>query len=124
MQASPIAEPTPATETQWHFTLHSANDEFRRAAAALDDAFFSTFEKHWAWLRERHADGRILFSGPNMKTMMGIIVYARLSTEEVESDLQTEPFVAAGWRTVEVLRWDVHQIMGIGRFALPPEFGS
>ena len=122
MQASPIAEPTQPGATQWHLTLHSATDEFRRAAAARDDAIVSTLEAHLAWNRERHLDGRILFSGPNMQTMMGIIVYGRLSTEEVESDLETEPFIAAGWRTVEVIQWDVHQIMGIGSFALPPAY--
>lgn len=120
--SAPIGPPSaiPPGSTQWHLTLHHAGESF--GTHSLDGDFLALLKRHFAWLRERHDDGRVLFSGPNRKTGLGIIVYVRLSTAEVEADVATEPMVAAGLRTVEIIPWDVAQVLGMGSFELhrPP----
>lgn len=112
--------PIPRQGVQWHLTLHHGGDSFLEAIEKRDPRLHSALQEHFTWLRERHNSGRVLFSGPSSDAKMGIVLYANLSTAEVEADVQTEPFVKAGFRTVEVIPWDIHEAFGLGRFSVEP----
>lgn len=117
MSTSP--PPSPTGGIRWHLTLHRPNDDYSPETRGQEGSFLETLQEHFAWLQERHRDGRVVFSGANLEIGLGVIVYARLSTAEVEADVATEPMLAAGIRKVEVLPFDLHQALGVGTFSLP-----
>lgn len=75
---------------------------------------------HLEWNRRHHEAGRLLFSGPAEDYALGIMVFrgGQETRAEIEALCATEPLVAAGHRTVEVLAWDVRQVLGAGPFTV------
>jgi uncharacterized protein YciI len=74
--------------------------------------------EHLAWMRGQHERGTVLISGPSPDGATGIYVLRVPSLEDAAALTATDPLVGDGVR-VEVIEWDVHQILGIGSFAPP-----
>jgi len=98
---------------RWWLTLHRWTGDGPSGMELLDD--------HLAWNRREHEAGRLLFSGPAEGLALAVMVFRGgddLPREAVEALLTGEPLVAAGHRTVEVLEWDVRQVLGAGPFSV------
>ncbi len=74
--------------------------------------------KHFEWLREQEAAGRLLFSGPTSDNRIGIIVVRAESLEDARRMLDSETWHAAGLRSYELHEWEVHQALGVGTFTV------
>ncbi len=97
----------------WWLTTHRWAQGGPAGMELLDD--------HLAWVRREHEAGRLLFSGPADGMALAVMVFRGgddLPREALEALVATEPFVAAGYRTVEVLDWDVRQVLGAGPFSV------
>ncbi len=94
----------------WHLTIH------RWATENPRDAIASTLTDHLAWMKEQQMTGRILMAGPTPDRSMGLMVFGHLDTDVVHGICDTDPFVERGFRTFEVIPWDVHHVLGIGGF--------
>ncbi len=75
--------------------------------------------EHLAWMRAQHDRGAVLISGPSADGALGIYVIRAGSHEHATALAATDPLAAADGVRVEVIDWNVHQIMGIGSFAAP-----
>lgn len=75
-----------------------------------------SLNQHLAWMKQQHEAGKILFSGPTADRKFGIYVIRAESKEEAEEIAASDPYTAAGFCAFELLEWEVHQIMGAGRF--------
>lgn len=93
----------------WHLTMHRWVGEPR-------EAIESSLADHLAWMHEQQTAGRILMAGPTPDRSMGIMVFGHLERDDVDAICATDPFVARGFRTYEVIPWDVHHVLGIGGF--------
>lgn len=58
-------------------------------------------------------DGSVLLAGPSADMELGIVVFRAVDRAGAVRLCRTDPFVAAGYRTYELITWDVHQIFGI-----------
>lgn len=96
----------------WHLALFRWIGPRAQAMALLGD--------HLAWNRRQHGAGRLLFSGPSADMELGIMAFGEAAgdTETVRELCASEPFVAAGHRSVELVAWDVHQALGLGPFTV------
>jgi uncharacterized protein YciI len=93
----------------WYLTLHRwVGDRHEAINTSLDD--------HLAWMREQHLAGKVLFSGPSLDGELGIIVFGHMSRAEFDDLCGHEPFVARGYRSFEVIPWELHQLLGVGGF--------
>lgn len=93
----------------WHLALH-------RWAGDPTEAVETHLEAHLRWVRDQQFAGRILIAGPTPDRSLGIIVLAHMSEDEAHELCRTDPFVAGGFRTYELIPWDVHHAFGIGAF--------
>ena|SRR6476619_3432459 len=75
--------------------------------------------EHFAWMRERHDRGEVVMSGPSADLRHGIYLIRARSQEEAERIAADDPFTVRGLGVPEVIRWDIHQIMGVGLFEPP-----
>ena len=75
-----------------------------------------SLNQHLAWMKQQHETGKILFSGPTADRKFGIYVIRADAKEEAEQIAASDPYTAAGFCAFEILEWEVHQIMGAGRF--------
>jgi uncharacterized protein YciI len=73
---------------------------------------------HLAWLRAQHERGIILISGPSADLALGIYVMRAPSHQEAADIAADDPLAADGLATVDVIDWQVHQVLGIGPFDL------
>jgi uncharacterized protein YciI len=83
---------------------------------------------HFAWLKDNHDTGTIIMSGPGSMSgpdsisrpgaepSLGIYVMRALSVAEATRIVQADPLLQSPGATVEVIEWQVHQIMGVGAF--------
>jgi uncharacterized protein YciI len=69
-------------------------------------------------MRRQHERGTVLISGPSSDGATGIYVLRVSSHEDAVALATTDPLAGDGVR-VEVIEWDVHQILGIGSFDPP-----
>lgn len=68
------------------------------------------------WMKQQHAAGNVLFSGPTTEGV-GIWVVRAESRDEAAALVQTHPWVTGGLRDVsEMYEWNVQQALGVGRF--------
>jgi uncharacterized protein YciI len=65
--------------------------------------------KHVAWLDEHYAAGRFLVSGRRIPRTGGVIVARGDDRAEIEALAATDPFVAAGVATCEVIQFRASQ---------------
>jgi uncharacterized protein YciI len=66
--------------------------------------------RHVAWLDEHYEAGRFLVSGRRMPRTGGVIVARGDSREEIEAIAASDPFVAGGVATVEVVQFRASQV--------------
>jgi hypothetical protein len=71
---------------------------------------------HLTWLRDQHERGVILISGPTPDHMTGLYVMRAPSHHEAAAIVAEDPLAQDGLATVEIIDWEVHQILGIGSF--------
>jgi uncharacterized protein YciI len=64
---------------------------------------------HMAWLNEQYDAGRFLVSGRRIPRTGGVIVARGDDREEIEALAATDPFVAGGVATCEVIRFRASQ---------------
>ena len=64
---------------------------------------------HVAWLNEHYAAGRFLVSGRQVPRTGGVIVARGDDREEIEALAATDPFVAGGVATCEVVQFRASQ---------------
>lgn len=77
----------------------------------------ASLDEHFAWMREQHAAGTVVISGPSADRRMGIYLIRAASREDAERVASADPFTAAGDSTYELVEWEIHQILGAGRFS-------
>lgn len=77
----------------------------------------ATLDEHLAWMRDRHEEGSVLFSGPTADIRTGIYVIRAASREEAGRIAADDPFTRAGHCTFELFEWDVRQALGAGPFS-------
>ena len=76
-----------------------------RPLAAVD----ALMREHVAWLDEQYAAGRFLVSGRQVPRTGGVIVARGDDREEIEALAATDPFVAGGVATCEVVQFRASQ---------------
>lgn len=76
----------------------------------------SLLDEHLGWQREQQRAGRVIAAGPTPDLEIGIMVFAHMSRDDLDTLLSTEPFIRAGVREYEVFPWDVHHVLGVGGF--------
>jgi uncharacterized protein YciI len=98
----------------WYLTLHRWVGD---RAQAVEDRL----PAHLAWMHEQQLAGRVLMAGPTPDRELGIIVFGHMSEDNVDELCRSEPFIVGGYREYDVIPWEVHHLLGIGRFQpLPP----
>lgn len=80
------------------------------------DEWTVALQDHLDWMRERHADGSVLMSGPARDLSVSIYIIRADSLEEARAIAEADPFTAGGDGRAEVIDWNVHQIAGVGSF--------
>ena len=76
-----------------------------RPLAAVD----ALMQEHVAWLDEQYAAGRFVVSGRRIPRTGGVILARGDDRAEIEALAATDPFVAAGVATCEVIRFRASQ---------------
>ncbi|MBY8856774.1 YciI family protein [Nocardia sp. CA2R105] len=94
----------------------------RRHASPIDDQVRIT--EHLAWMREQHRRGTVLISGPDSDRTASIYVLRVPSREDAVALADADPLARADPVRIEVIEWDVHQILGIGSFTPPSPWSS
>lgn len=90
---------------------------FRRDAQPRK-AWTVTLDEHLAWMRARHEEGVVLFSGPTSDIRTGIYVIRARSGDDARRIAGEDPFTKAGHCTFEMYEWDVRQVLGTGPFSV------
>ena len=78
-------------------------------------------DEHLVWMKQQHASGSILFSGPGQDkdgTRYGIYLIRCDSKAEAEKIAASDPFTANGHCAFDLIEWEVHQILGAGGFTM------
>lgn len=86
-------------------------------------AWAGRLDAHLAWLHTMHDQGTIVMSGPSADLSRGIYVMRAESSSEATRLLGTDPLLESPRATLEVTEWQLHQVLGIGAFSLPPRGG-
>jgi len=73
------------------------------------DEVDALMRKHMAWLNEQYAAGRFVVSGRRVPRTGGGILARGDDLAEIEALAATDPFVAAGVATCEVIRFRASQ---------------
>lgn len=89
----------------WFLTLHRWAVERSQAMPLLAE--------HRAWMLKKHWAGKVVISGPTPDRSLGIIVVRAPDQQAVTDLFADEPWVARGMRTVEIIPWDVHELLGV-----------
>ena len=89
----------------------------RHHASPIDDR--AGVVEHFTWMRAQHERGTVLISGPSADGTVGIYVLRAPSRKDAAALAATDPLAQDGEVRVEVIEWDVHQILGIGSFDPP-----
>lgn len=78
-----------------------------------------TLQEHLDWMRERHADGSVVVSGPGRDRSVSLYPIREDSLDAAERIAGADPFVVGGECRFELIEWEIHQILGIGDFVAP-----
>jgi uncharacterized protein YciI len=89
----------------------------RHHAVPIDD--HAAVVEHLVWMRAQHERGTVLISGPSSDGTVGIYVVCAPSREDAAVLAASDPLAQDDRVRVELIEWDVHQMLGIGSFELP-----
>ena len=89
----------------------------RRHASPVDD--HTRVIEHLEWMRAQHERGTVLISGPSSDGAAGIYVLRAPSRKDAAALAASDPLAQDDRVRVEVIEWDIHQILGIGSFDPP-----
>ena len=70
-------------------------------------------------MRGQYVRGTVLISGASADGAVGIYVLCAPSREDADALAATDPLAQDDQTSIEVIEWDVHQILGIGSFDPP-----
>jgi hypothetical protein len=70
-------------------------------------------------LRAQHERAAVVISGPSSDGTTGIYVLRAPSRQDAAAIAATDPLAHDDRVTVDVIEWDVHQILGVGSFNHP-----
>lgn len=90
----------------------------RQHAAPIDD--HASVVERLTWMRAQHERATVLISGPSSDGMTGIYVLRVASREEASGLAASDPLARDDRVRIEIIEWDVHQLLGIGSFDPPP----
>lgn len=90
----------------------------RHHAAPIDDHACGI--EHLAWMRAQHERGTVLISGPSSDGAADIYVLRAPSRDDAATLATSDPLAQDDRVRVEIMEWNVHQILGIGSFDPPP----
>jgi len=76
----------------------------------------TTLDIHLAWMKEQHAAGSIILSGPSPDLKLGMYLIKAESRAEAERIAASDPYTVVGDSIYELIEWNIRQIMGIGPF--------
>jgi len=94
----------------WYLTLH-------RWIGDPSIAISQLLDKHLGWMQSQQLEGKVLIAGPTPDHQLGIIVFGHMAEAALHDLCRHEPFIEAGYRTYEVIPWDVHHLLGVGGFS-------
>ncbi len=89
----------------------------QRRDAQPRDQWTVTRDEHLTWMREQHEAGQVIMSGPAPDHRMSMYLIRAGSQQEAEEIAKADPFTRAGHCAFELIRWEIHQILGAGAFA-------
>jgi uncharacterized protein YciI len=89
----------------------------RHHASPIDDD--AGLIEHLAWMRDQHERGSVLISGPSADGTAGVYVLRAPSRKDADALAAADPLAQDDRVRVEVIEWNVHQILGIGSFDPP-----
>lgn len=89
----------------WFLTLHRWAVDRHEAMPLLAE--------HRAWVLKQHRAGNITISGPSADRSLGIMVVRARDAPAASQLLSEEPWLGRGMRTVEIIPWDVHELLGV-----------
>jgi uncharacterized protein YciI len=75
-----------------------------------------TLQEHLDWMRDRHADGSVVMSGPSRDRSVSLYLIRAEDLDAAGLIAAADPFTAGGECRFELIEWEVHQILGIGDF--------
>lgn len=78
-----------------------------------------TLQEHLDWIRDRHADGSVVLSGPSRDRSVSLYLIRAADPQAAERIAAADPFVVGGECRYELIEWEIHQILGIGDFTAP-----
>lgn len=78
-----------------------------------------TLQEHLDWMRDRHADGSVVVSGPSRDRSVSLYLIRSEDLDAAERIAAADPFTVGGECRFELIEWEVHQILGIGDFTAP-----
>ena len=104
--------PTPRGSTKKFFLVRLPVE---RSPQGLERVF-STIDKHFAWIKRNHEEGRLLISGPAADYSCGMLLFRAPDRAALDAMLAEEPAVASGAIVPDVTEWDIHQFMSFGPF--------
>ena len=90
----------------------------RHHASPIDD--HARVIEHLSWMRNQHDRGNVLMSGPSADGTAGIYIVRAPSRKDADALAAADPLARDDRVRVEVIEWQVHQILGIGSFDPPP----
>jgi uncharacterized protein YciI len=76
-----------------------------------------SLDEHLAWVQRAHENGSVVMSGPSADRRGAIYVVRSGSLEEAQALMDADPFSSAGCTSVELIEWEVHQLLGVGTFS-------
>jgi uncharacterized protein YciI len=76
----------------------------------------ATLDIHLAWMKEQHAAGNVLLSGPTPDLQMGLYLIRAPSRADADRIAASDPYTVVGDSSYELIQWNIRQIMGVGPF--------
>lgn len=72
---------------------------------------------HLVWLHAMHDQGVIVMSGPSTDLSLGIYVMRAKDATEATQLASADPLLQTAGSAVELIEWQLHQVLGIGAFS-------
>ena len=80
------------------------------------DGWKDLVEDHLTWMRSLHEDGSVIMSGPSTDLRLGIYVMRAQDASKARAVALRDPLLRSGGASVEIIEWQLHQVLGVGVF--------